>query len=190
MNIGHSGRTTRPESARREKLGTPLSGPSLTGHHRSAGVGRGLLNGCVMQCAVATSPSQGPSGPFRTAFRGLPEATVADAMGWKRRRQALKVRWCKTSLEQCRWSDARKLVRSRNQSHDLFAQHGEILKVLDAYGVLSLARGFVSENIRWEADPMRRGVGRPAIRLCCFLGRVRPHPAQPVIWGHPMTTAD
>ena len=64
------------------------------------------------------------------------------------------------------------------------------MKILDAYGVLSLARGFVSEKIRWEADPMRRGVGRPVIRLCCFLCPVCPPPAQPVIWGHPVTTAD
>ena len=64
------------------------------------------------------------------------------------------------------------------------------MRILDAYGVLSLARGFVSENIRWEADPMRRGVGQPVTRLCCFLCPVCPPAAQPVIWGHPVTTAD
>jgi len=37
---------------------------------------------------------------------------------------------------------------------------------------------------------MRRGVGRPVIRLCCFLCPVCPPPAQPIIWGHPVTTAD
>jgi len=37
---------------------------------------------------------------------------------------------------------------------------------------------------------MRRGVSRPVIRLCCFLCPVCPPPAQPVIWGHPVTTAD
>jgi len=121
VNIGRSGRTTRPESARREKLGTLVSDPSLTGHNRGAGVGRGPLNGCVMRCAVATSPSRGPRGPFRTAFRLLPEATVADAMGWTRRRRALKAGWRRNQLGQCGWSDARNLVRSSNQSHDLFA---------------------------------------------------------------------
>jgi len=37
---------------------------------------------------------------------------------------------------------------------------------------------------------MRRGVGRPVIRLCCFLCPVCPPPAQLVTWGHPVTTAD
>jgi len=37
---------------------------------------------------------------------------------------------------------------------------------------------------------MRRAVVRPVIRLCCFLCPVCPPPAQPVIWGHPVTTAD
>jgi len=46
------------------------------------------------------------------------------------------------------------------------------------------------EKLRWEADPMRRGVSRPVIRLCCFLCPVCPPPAQPVIWGHPVTTVD
>jgi len=46
------------------------------------------------------------------------------------------------------------------------------------------------EKLRWEADSMRRGVSRPVIRLCCFLCPVCPPPAQPVIEGHPVTTAD
>jgi len=37
---------------------------------------------------------------------------------------------------------------------------------------------------------MRRGVGRPVIRMCCVLCPVCPLPAQPVIWGHPVGTAD
>jgi len=109
-------------SARRENLGTLVSDPSLTGHNRGAGVGRGPLNGCVMRCAVATSPSRGPRGPSRTAFRVIPEATVADArIRWTRRRQALNAVWCKNPLGQCRWPDVRKLVRSRSQSHHLFS---------------------------------------------------------------------
>jgi len=108
VNIGRSGCTTRPESARREKLGTLVSDPSLTGHVRGAGVGQGLLSGCVMRCAVATSPSRGPRGTFRSAFRVLSEATVADAIRWTRCRQALQAGWCKTSLGQCCWSDAKK----------------------------------------------------------------------------------
>jgi len=46
------------------------------------------------------------------------------------------------------------------------------------------------EKLRWEADSMRRGFSRLVIILCCFLCPARPHPAQPVIWGHPATTAD
>jgi len=37
---------------------------------------------------------------------------------------------------------------------------------------------------------MRRGVGRPVIRLCRFLCPVCPPLAQPVIWDDPVTTAD
>jgi len=37
---------------------------------------------------------------------------------------------------------------------------------------------------------MRRGVGRPVVRLRCCLCPVCPPPVQPDIWGHPVTTAD
>jgi len=121
VNIGRSGRTTRPDSAWREKFGTLVSNPSLTGHNRGVGVGRGSLNGGVMRCAVATSPSRGPRGPSRSAIWVLPEATVADAVRWTKRWQSLEVDLSNNPLGQYRWSDARKLVRSRNQSHELFA---------------------------------------------------------------------
>jgi len=121
VNIGRSGRTTRPESARLEMRGTLVSDPSLTGHDRDSGFGRGFLNGCVTRCAVATSPSRGPRSPSRSAFRVLAEATVADAISWTRRRQALEAGWCENPLGQCCWSGAKKLVRSRNLSQDLLA---------------------------------------------------------------------
>jgi len=46
---------------------------------------------------------------------------VADAIRWTRRRQVLEAGWYNNPLGQYRWSDAKKLVRSRDQSHDLFA---------------------------------------------------------------------
>ena len=190
MNIVRSARTTRPESPRRETPRTLVSQPCLTGHDRGAGVGRGPLKGCVMRCTVARSPCRGPRGPSITALQLSPEETVADAFCWARRRQALKAGSCNYPLGQRRWSGASNVARSRDQSHDLLAKHGEILKSLYPYGAFSLAPLISSEKVRLEADPMRPGVSRPVVRLCCFLCRVCPRPGvaptRPTShWGEP-----
>ena len=66
---------------------------------------------------------------------------------------------------------------------------GNIEKVVVVWSLVIGSRNCL-EKLRWEADSMRRGVSRPVIRLCCFLCPVCPPSAQPVIWGHPVTTAD
>jgi len=66
-------------------------------------------------------PESWTTRSIRSAFRVLSEATVVDVIRWTRRRQALQAGWCKNPLGQGCLSDAKKLVRSRIQSHDLFA---------------------------------------------------------------------
>jgi len=111
VNIGRSGRTTRPESARRENLGTLVSNPSVTGHKSGAGVGRGSLNGCVMRCAVATSPSRGPRGPSEAPFGCFQKqrwstSFVGPGVGRPCRRAGAKIHWGRVACPTPKnWSD-------------------------------------------------------------------------------------
>jgi len=73
----------------------------------------------AMRCR--DKPESWTARSIRSACRVLSEATVVDAIRCTRCRQALQAGWCKNLLGQCCWSDAKKLVRSRIQSHDLFA---------------------------------------------------------------------